>query len=174
MISALLFVMAFILGFLLCAKVSKKILTTERQKIHTAWSKLKGLKTFEKIDMQVIPHNKHRFITIGDYWIEGLTLKFRVSDMQDPRYHMLVLLHELIEFILTQERGIAEEDITAFDVQYEKEREQGLHTPEDEPGDDPYAPYRKEHIFATKIEKMLAEELGVDWAAYDAAMMKLL
>jgi len=33
--------------------------------------------------------------------------------------------------------------------------------------DAPRAPCRREHVFATKIERMLAVELGVDWRSYD-------
>jgi hypothetical protein len=36
-----------------------------------------------------------------------------------------------------------------------------------EPGDDPRAPYHKQHVFAENIERLLAAELGVDWSAYD-------
>jgi hypothetical protein len=44
---------------------------------------------------------------------------------------------------------------------------------EGEPGDDPTAPYHREHVFATKIERMLAEELGIDWDAYDKTVNAL-
>jgi hypothetical protein len=36
-----------------------------------------------------------------------------------------------------------------------------------EPGDHPDAPYKREHCFATGIERLLAAELGVDWTAYE-------
>jgi hypothetical protein len=36
-----------------------------------------------------------------------------------------------------------------------------------EPGDDAKAPYHREHVFATKIERLLAVELGVNWRDYD-------
>jgi hypothetical protein len=37
----------------------------------------------------------------------------------------------------------------------------------EKPGDDPRAPYHKQHVFAENIERLLAAELGVDWSAYD-------
>ncbi len=35
------------------------------------------------------------------------------------------------------------------------------------PGDDPKAPYFKEHLFTTIVERMVAAEIGVEWADYD-------
>jgi hypothetical protein len=43
----------------------------------------------------------------------------------------------------------------------------------DEPGHDPKAPYNKEHIFAEKIERQIAEELGVDWEEYSRVVESL-
>jgi hypothetical protein len=93
--------------------------------------------------------------------------------MKDIRYIMLVLIHELIEYFLCLLRGIKEEDITAFDKMYEKEREQGLHKPDEECGDDKRAPYYKEHQFATKIEMLLSREMGVSWARYSKTIEEL-
>jgi hypothetical protein len=36
-----------------------------------------------------------------------------------------------------------------------------------EPGDHEHAPYRREHFFATNLERLLSAELGVDWFEYD-------
>ena len=67
-----------------------------------------------------------------------------------------VALHETIEQHLCAKRGISNEDITAFDIKFEKEREHGKHG-DNEPGFDPRAPYRKEHSFADKIERLVAK-----------------
>ena len=50
------------------------------------------------------------------------------------------------------------------DRAYEAKRKPG---DDSEPGDDPRAPYHFAHVFAEKIERLLATELGVDWSAYD-------
>jgi hypothetical protein len=42
-----------------------------------------------------------------------------------------------------------------------------------EPGNDPRAPYRDEHDFATMIEMMVAQKLGVKWSAYEKTLMSL-
>ena len=84
--------------------------------------------------------------------------------MSDWRYELLVALHELVEVNLCKHRGVTEADVDAFDKSFEKNRKPGN---EDEPGDDPKAPYRKEHFFATNIEALMSAELKVDWAKYE-------
>ena len=122
-----------------------------------------------KIQIETIPHDQHCYPTVGNYWDDSDgTLQVRVSEMGDPRYEFLVAVHELIEKELCRQRGISEPEITRFDVQFEEERERGLHDPDKEPGDDPSAPYHRDHVFATKLERMLAREMGVDWDAYEA------
>jgi hypothetical protein len=122
-------------------------------------------------NIKSIPHNEHRYETVGDYWLDekGVT-QFRVSDMGNEDYHFLVGIHELVEEYMTRKRGIKETDIKAFDEAFEAKRAPGN---TDEPGDDPAAPYRKEHRFAENIERQIALELGVDWAEYTRAVESL-
>jgi hypothetical protein len=54
--------------------------------------------------------------------------------------------------------------VDKFDRAYEAKRKPG---DDSELGDDPRAPYHKQHVFAEKIERLLATELGVDWPDYD-------
>lgn len=142
-----------------------------------------------KIDIQTIPHKSQRYETPGDYYkgqilstndrtspttfIQEYTV-MRVSDLGNSDYEFLIAMHELIEMYLTEKRGIKEEDIKRFDQHFEDGRKLGLHTEDEEAGDDPHAPYRKEHFFATNIERMIASELGVDWEKYDEAVTSLL
>lgn len=123
------------------------------------------------INIKTIPHSEHRYPTCGDYWVdENGVQQVRVSDMNNPDYEILVAIHELIELYLCQKRGIKEEGITAFDVEFENNRVEGN---VDEPGDDKNAPYRKEHFFATNVERLLAEQLGVDWKVYSDIIEQL-
>ena len=85
-------------------------------------------------------------------------------------FALLVALHELIEVALCEERGITCEQVDNFDKSFELHREPGN---KDEPGDDPAAPYRKEHFFATNLERLLAAELGIDWAEYERKLNEL-
>lgn len=120
---------------------------------------------------QVIPHKWQEYETVGNWKILGSGLiALLISDMGDFRYNILVLVHELIETILCKHRGIKEFDVTDFDIKFEERRKLGLETDEAEPGDDKKAPYYKEHQFATKIERMLAKQLGVSWKQYDQAV----
>ena len=123
-----------------------------------------------QVIFKVIPHSQHRYETVGDYWYHGEIEEVRVSDMENEDYEFLVFIHELIEAHLCRKRGILEETITEFDKKFETVRPEGN---TDEPGDSPAAPYQKEHQFATKIERQLAEELGVDWDVYGERVMSL-
>jgi hypothetical protein len=122
------------------------------------------MKPITHIDIQVIPHECQRYDTVGDYFTEGKTLKIRVSELANNRMELLVVIHELIEVLLTEFRGISEKEISDFDIAFEEAREPGNF---DEPGDDPEAPYRDEHCIATGVERLMASLLKVDWKAYE-------
>lgn len=124
-------------------------------------------KVLREIRYKTIPNKKQRYPTIGDYFKKGREEEIRVSDMKNSDYEFLVLIHELIEWYLTEKRGIKQKDIDAFDITYEKERNKGLHKAWEEPGFDKRAPYLKEHTFATEMEKLLAKEMGVNWKKYE-------
>ena len=119
-----------------------------------------------RMHIETIPHESQRYRTVGDYWCDESGIEqIRVSEMMDWRYEVLVAVHEIIEMALTRQRGIPEEGITEFDVKFEQNKDQGLVS--GEPGDNINAPYRKEHFFATNVERLVAAELGVDWFEYD-------
>lgn len=120
-----------------------------------------------KIIFDVIPHKKHRYPTVGDYYRKNGELHIRVSKM-NSKHEFLVLIHELIEWYLTEEKDISIQEIDDFDILYEKTK-----LDNSEPGDSPNAPYYKEHQFATEIEKLLAIRLGVNWSKYDQIVNKL-
>ena len=119
-----------------------------------------------------VPHRKQRYETVGD-WIPGRPAEIRVSRMKDHRYAFLVALHEMIEYELCRMNGITDGEVVAFDVNFEAERRMDMHPIEAEPGNDPRSPYRDEHRFATMIEMMVAQKLGVKWSAYGKALHAL-
>ena len=145
------------------------------------------MKHLPKIFCNAIPHKNQRYDTCGDYYKQYIPdynlgkivqiqrfvpiQRFDISKTSAD-YEFLVLIHEMIEWYLTEKRGIKESKITEFDRMFEKERMDGKWTDE-EPGDDKRSPYRKEHKFATKIEKMVAKELGVGWDEYENTLNKL-
>jgi len=124
------------------------------------------------IHAKSLPHSEQRYETVGDWWEKRPNANWhvRVSEMSDWRYMLLVIMHELIEMSLCVQRGIPEERITAYDVAFEANRLPGN---VEEPGEQPDAPYRREHLFAEQLEHMLADELGVDWKDYEAEVMCL-
>ena len=122
------------------------------------------------IEIKTIADKKQRYNTVGDYWDKNGKSFFRVSDMNNWKYEILIALHEIVEAYLCKSRSISENSISKFDEQYEKNRKYGIL---DEPGNNPNAPYYKEHQFATKIEKLFAKELNIDWKEYNALITKL-
>lgn len=124
-----------------------------------------------KIVIETIPHSTQRYETVGDWYRDNdETLHIKVSQEIGDKQASLVALHELIEVLLCEDRGITQDEVDTFDKSFEFHREEGN---EDEPGDDPAAPYKLEHFFATNIERLMAAELGVDWNEYDEAVSKL-
>lgn len=119
-----------------------------------------------------VPHKKQRYETVGD-WLPGSPVDIRVSKMKDQRYVFLIALHEMIEYELCKKNGISDGQVVAFDVNFEAERRRNIHPIEAEPGNDPRAPYRDEHDFATMIEMMVAQKLGVKWEAYEKTLLSL-
>ncbi len=116
------------------------------------------------IQIKTIPYSKMRYETCGDWWWDKIgSLQVRVSDMRNWKYELLVAFHEIIETYLCKDRGIPEREVTRFDI------ESGL----DDPGRSKKAPYHREHMFAEKLEKLFAKELGVDWNKYDKSVMEL-
>lgn len=127
-----------------------------------------------KAHIQFIPHSFQDYETVGNWGIgENGEILIFVSEMSDDRMGWCVAFHELSEVLLCLHRGIKQEDVDAFDIQFEKEREEGLHGEDEEPGDAKDAPYKSEHFFATTVERQLTRELGLDWKEYDDAVMSL-
>ena len=121
-----------------------------------------------KLKLKTISPDKHRYETSGDYWTgENGVIQVRVSKMRDERFEWFVAIHEMAELFLCRAEGVRFEDVDAFDIAFEADRLKGLHGHNDEPGDDPKAPYYKQHQTATKIEKMLCEHLNVAWDDYE-------
>jgi len=110
-----------------------------------------------KAEIDTIPHRDQRYDTIGDWWKSGAWLKVRVSSMGNPDYEYLVALHELHERQLCMKMGITEQMVDAWDL---------AHEDEDEPGELEGCPYREPHLRATAIERVAANDLGVDWEHY--------
>ncbi len=122
---------------------------------------------FREIDIKVIPHNEQRYETPGDYWDDASGVKqIRVSASK-PHYEFLITVHEFIEAYLVASKGVNENDITNWDKRFEEMRTKYPEIIGDmEPGDNDGAPYYHEHQMATRVEKWLADSLGINWDEY--------
>ena len=118
--------------------------------------------------IKYIDKEEHRYPTPGDYFLndDGNTI-INVTKFSNEDFSFLVAVHELIEEYLTRRQGIDEPMIKEFDVAFEEERSLGLHKSTDEPGMDKRSPYREQHKFATKIEKLICKEMGYSWKEYE-------
>lgn len=123
------------------------------------------------ITIENIPHDEQRYPTVGDWQIlPNGDVKITVSTMDDWRHMLLVAVHELVEAALCHHRGIEQDVIDQFDMQYETGRDYGDET---EPGSSPSSPYRAEHTFAENVERLLAGELDVQWEDYEQRINSL-
>jgi hypothetical protein len=114
------------------------------------------------INIKVLPRKRMRYRTCGDYWEKRKSLEIRVVEQVNEDYEFLVAVHELVEFYITRKRGIKEEDIMKYDLDWEDRTDKV-----DEPGNQEDCIYKKEHRFAENLERLIAAELGIDWQLYD-------
>ena len=117
------------------------------------------------INCVTIPHHTQRYDTAGNYGESQLGWWLEISKMKDWRYEMLVLIHELTEMALTKQANVEWKQIDLFDTTVGKDHP--------DPGTMPEAPYFEQHAQATKIERMLAKMLGVNWKKYDKSFEEL-
>jgi hypothetical protein len=114
-----------------------------------------------RIVSKIVPLEWQRYETLGDYFDNGDTLHFRITDTGNDEYNKLILIHEIVEEMLTRNRGISEKNILEYDLKFEESGKDG------EPGEQDDCPYKKEHRFAELIERMICHEIGIDWDKYN-------
>lgn len=104
-----------------------------------------------------------RYPTAGDYWENHDVVNINITEQDNEDYEFLIAIHELVEFWITRKRDIKEEDITNYDLEWEKRN----YPKADEPGNEIDCIYKDEHRFAENIERQIAHEIGVDWEQYN-------
>ena len=118
------------------------------------------------------PVLKMRYNTAGDWYISEDESKVTVcidsARTGNWRYDALLQVHELIEAILCINNNVQEEDVSKFDMSREPDG------PDGDCGDDPLAPYSKEHCFATAVERMLCAAMGVEWDDYESRVSEVM
>lgn len=117
-----------------------------------------------RIIIEAIPADKQRYPTDGDWYFDksngDLHIRITGADILDEDQAFLWALHEMVEVKLCHKHGITQGAVDAFDIQFEKDRGPRGLDDDVEPGDDPAAPYRREHRAAMLIEHMMAIFLG--------------
>ena len=104
----------------------------------------------QSISIKSIPHKEQRYETCGDWWDdEKGEVQIRVCDVGNPSIELSVVIHELVEQHLCKIAGITDEEVSAFDDNWQKEHPKNT---KDEPGDLPSAPYHEQHKVAVAIE----------------------
>ncbi len=141
-----------------------------------------------RVVIELIDHKDQRYETAGDWFrgqIGGLgtrdggqliprhikmgecELVIRASRLKsDPNnfFSLAVAYHELGEALACIANDIDEHAIDEFDVSYKGYGE---------PGDDPRAPYSRQHRFATACESILIGAMGLSWGLYEKAINSL-
>jgi hypothetical protein len=130
---------------------------------------------FNKIEIEFIDHDKQRYSTAGDWRIvpgigDEKVMLISVSKLSDWRREALIAVHELYEVLLCENDGVTQEMVDKFDMEFERHRHPDN---EDEPGDDPSAPYLRQHCAATGVERMLAAHFGLAWKDYERELSDL-
>lgn len=115
-----------------------------------------------RIIIEAIAADKHRLPAYqgidgaGDWYFDpkngDLHICVTGTDVFDQNDVFLVALHELIEAKLCACHGVTQGAVDAFDAAFESDGEAG---------DDPAAPYQKEHRAAMLIEHSVAMMLGI-------------
>lgn len=96
------------------------------------------------------------------FFDENGDLQVRVEPLSDWKRETLLAVHETVEAIMCKHNGVTVQSVDEFDLEYDKTHSSDLNA-----GDDPKAPYVREHCLATAIERILCAELEVNWSEYD-------
>jgi hypothetical protein len=98
---------------------------------------------------------------VGDWIPTAYGGYIKGVDLGDADMNFVLLVHELVEFYLCMKNGVTDEQVTAFDASFLASGKPG------EAGNDPDAPYAPFHDFATVVEHLIANKLGIPWETYD-------
>lgn len=119
-----------------------------------------------EIRVRVKPAKTMRYATAGDYFERFGMWDFHIAELPNWRMEGLILIHELVEALLTKHAGISWIDIDEFD-------RFGEGKDSDDPGAMPQAPYHFQHVLAESIERQMADMLEIGWSEYNAALDSL-
>jgi hypothetical protein len=108
--------------------------------------------------------------SVGDYKeMEDGTWNIYASDINGVNkwYPYLILIHELLEQIITEHQNIPEPLIAAFDEFFMELKKAKMVPEKMNAGDHPMAPYKDAHQFIElKPERDVATKIGIDFDTY--------
>lgn len=115
------------------------------------------------VHIETIPHADQRYSTAGDWFIKDGVLEIRASEMDDQQHSVLIILHELVEALVTSAGDVdalpkLAEITDEFDTR---------HKDYGEPGFRPDCPYYEGHAIATVVEHLAAMSWGTNWNDYE-------
>jgi len=125
------------------------------------------------VSIKVVP-NKIVALRMGftgaDWWFDDDgNLEVRVADEVGTWQEQTALgFHEGFEAALCKHLGITQKQVDDFDKKYQSEHAVDLNS-----GDEPDAPYKVPHTFATAVERVFTGACGIDWKPYDERLAKL-
>lgn len=135
----------------------------------------------KKITIEIVPHLSQRYNTVGDWQFtrdaqgDAIELNVKVSDTDERDGNMLIAIHEMVEAILCELGGVAEEAVDKFDMEWiPRPAWWNSDTLFSEPGEDPSAPYYSQHQLAAGIERIVATRLYTNWERYEAKIDELI
>jgi len=113
-----------------------------------------------RIEIKTVDPSAMRYPTAGDWeWLPDGALMLKVPEYGGRDVSvLLVALHEMVEAFLCKRDGITDEQVTKFDTDNPKL---------EEPGDDPGAPYHRQHVIAMALEREAALATSTDWETHD-------
>lgn len=106
--------------------------------------------------IQTVPKTRQRYDTVGDWFYDDGRLVIRIVEGDDWHVEFAIAIHELVESALCRVGGITQQQVDYFDFESSAE----------EPGDDPAAPYHREHVLSNGIEQIVLALLK--WRTQDS------
>ena len=100
---------------------------------------------------------------LGDYFYRNGELVFQILQSTDINT-LLVLVHEIVEFLLITKKGLSIEAVDKWDKEHDEI--------DAEPGRLPGCPYRYEHAFAESIERLVLAQMEKDFTEYENELIK--
>lgn len=113
-----------------------------------------------KVIIEYKPYKKMRYATVGDWYDKHGKQRIDVAITKSPITDFAISIHEQIERFFCELHSVSQKAVDDFDMNYV-----GFYS--DDPGLDKKAPYHKQHLFATDIEREIVLKAGLSWEEHN-------